>query len=65
MTSKYTYEQLLEKLIRAKINIEQIPRKQCSMSCPAEDMTGHPAACTCGAEKYNRGIDSALDQLKL
>ena len=62
--AEYTNVQLMEKIIRAKIALEGsiVP---CKMSCPAEDMTGHPAACTCGAEAANTRIREALRALKL
>lgn len=61
---KYTYEQLLEKIVRAKIHLEgrSVPHK---MSCPAEDLTGHPARCTCGADEANAPVERALAALKL
>jgi hypothetical protein len=62
---KYTYEQLLEKNIRAKIHLEghkMIPHK---MTCASEDLTGHPCPCNCGADAANRPIEQALAALKL
>lgn len=61
---KYTYEQLMEKILRAKIEIERLPKKSHVM-CPADDDTGYPAACRCGADDHNKPIENALRQLKL
>lgn len=63
--SKYTYEQLMEKIIRAKIHLEKAPRTQHSNLCSYEDITGHPAPCTCGAASKNAHVESALEALRL
>jgi hypothetical protein len=62
--AEYTNVQLMEKIIRAKIALENsiVP---CKMSCASEDMTGHPVPCNCGADNTNRGIREALRALKL
>lgn len=60
----YTYEQLLEKIIRAKVKLESC-RKQHNDSCPVEyDPEGY-APCKCGASAVNSAIFSALNELKL
>lgn len=66
MKQNYTYEQLLEKIIRAKIKLEQAPRSssQHSVSCPMEDPENY-APCNCGASTNNSHIDGALKELEL
>lgn len=66
MKQNYTYEQLLEKMIRAKISLEKAGRGQEHASwCHAEDLTGHPAPCNCGAESKNSAIRNAIKELEL
>lgn len=62
--AEYTNIQLMEKIIRAKIALEN-SKVQCKSSCASEDITGHPVPCNCGAESANRGINEALRALKL
>jgi len=65
MNQKYTYEQLIEKIIRAKIALEKAPRgRGHSNFCPMEDPESY-APCNCGASDANRPIQEALDALKL
>lgn len=62
--AEYTNVQLMEKIIRAKIALEN-SRVQCKASCASEDITGHPVPCNCGAERANYRIEEALRALKL
>jgi hypothetical protein len=62
--AKYTYEQLVEKIIRARVHLEQARHAEHSRSCPVEDPESY-APCNCGASAKNRVIDSALLELKL
>ncbi len=34
------------------------------IQCPAEDLTGFPAACNCGADKKNTKIQSIISKLE-
>ena len=61
---KYTVEELIEKIVRAKIKIEAIPEKSHGVRCPYEDPESY-APCTCGASDYNAIILGALKELKL
>ena len=63
-SAKWTYEQLLEKIIRARMHLENVPRPQHSNFCPVEDPESY-APCTCGASGKNKHVDSALRELKL
>jgi hypothetical protein len=64
MNPKYTYEQLLEKLVLAKQKIQQIPGAPHTVSCTSDDpYTG--GDCDCGAEKTNKPIRDALELLKI
>lgn len=62
--TKYTYEQLVEKIVRARIHLEQARQAAHSRSCPVEDSESY-APCNCGASAKIRVIDNALDALKL
>ena len=64
MQPKYTYEQLLEKIVRAKVHLEgrTVAHKA---TCASEDLTGHPCPCNCGADDANRPVERALEALKL
>jgi hypothetical protein len=61
MSKQYTYEQLLEKIVRAKVTLEG-SLKEHPVSCPAEQGDG---PCTCGADKHNAAIRAALRKLEL
>lgn len=62
---KYTYEELIGKMAIARAEIDKIPTKFHSTQCPADDLTGHAATCTCGADAQNGLKQRALDALKL
>ena len=62
---KYTYEQLLEKIIRAKIHLENFPWTEHSRSCSTIDDPGSYVPCDCGASTKNDNLQKALDELKL
>ncbi len=64
MEKNYTYEQLIEKIVRAKMALEKSGKSHASW-CHAEDLTGHPAPCNCGAESHNSSIHKAIDELDL
>lgn len=61
---KYTYEQLFEKLIRAKVALEGRRGGSHRTSCPIEDPESY-APCNCGVSEANRPIEDALRALKL
>jgi hypothetical protein len=65
MEKSYTYEQLIEKIVRAKIELEKSGRKSHAAWCHAEDLTGHPAPCNCGADAHNSSYNKAIDELRL
>lgn len=62
--SKYTNEQLMEKIIRAKIHLENVPSAHHANSCPVEDPESY-APCNCGASGKNSYVERALEALKL
>jgi len=62
---KYTYEQLIEKIVRAKIALQQSGYKPHASWCHAEDLTEHPAPCNCGAESHNSSVRQAIQDLDL
>lgn len=65
MNKNYTYEQLIEKLVRAKISLEKIQHKSHSSSCPVDyDPEGY-APCNCGASSHNAEIKRAIEHLEL
>jgi len=64
MEKKYTYEQLIEKMVRAKIKLEG-SRRGHSDSCPVEADPEGFAPCNCGASNHNGKISDALDELDL
>lgn len=64
MNPKYTYEQLIEKLVLAKQKIQQIPMATHTVKCASDDpYTG--GDCDCGAETTNKFIRDALELLKI
>jgi len=62
--AKYTYEQLLEKTLRARVRLETAQRAPHSLGRPVEDPESY-ASCTCGASDKNAPIEAALQELKL
>ncbi len=64
MPRELTNIQLIEKIVRAKVGLEnaKVSHKD---SCASEDTTGMPVPCNCGASKVNSKIDQALRDLKL
>lgn len=61
---KYSYEQLLEKIIRAKIELEHLRRRH-SDRCRVElDPEGF-APCDCGADGVNATVNMAIKLLEL
>lgn len=61
---KYTYEQLIEKMVRAKVKLEG-SRRGHSDRCPVDyDPEGY-SPCNCGASSHNSRVSDALDELKL
>lgn len=57
---KFTQEQLIEKMVRAKVRLEGT-LKEHPVSCPAEQGDG---PCTCGADKHNAAVRAALRDLE-
>lgn len=64
VTPKYTYEQLIEKLVKAKVTLEGSKRDH-SSNCPVELDPEYMGPCKCGASSHNIKIYEALDALKL
>lgn len=60
----YTYEQLLEKVVRAKVKLEGARRSH-SDRCMVEVDPEYRGPCTCGASGSNAVISAALRELKL
>lgn len=56
---------LIERIMRAKIKLENVPRIDHKSGCLAEDGSGYPVACKCGADKTNQSIREALLALSL
>jgi len=54
---------LIEKIVRAKVQLEGAHTGHKSM-CPADDDTGY-GACTCGASAQNSKVQAALRELDL
>ena len=64
MNKSYTYEQLIEKIVRAKMKLEG-GSKDHSDRCAVElDPEGY-APCSCGASSHNSSVQAAIDELKL
>ncbi len=61
---KYTYEQLIEKIVRAKVKLEG-SRIRHGDRCMQELDPDYMGPCTCGASAHNNGIDKALSDLIL
>lgn len=61
---KYTYEQLIEKIVRAKVSLEG-SRRGHSDTCPVDYDSDYMGPCTCGASGHNGKIYNALEELKL
>jgi hypothetical protein len=62
--AKYTYEQLVEKIIRARIHLEKVRSAPHATTCPVEDPESY-APCNCGTSDRNRPVEEALSVLKL
>lgn len=67
MTPKHTYEQLIEKLVRAKVRVEAMkgPDQEHTGRCVTSDPTGYGPPCDCGADEANSRFDDLLDELSL
>jgi hypothetical protein len=65
MQTKYTYEELIAKLVRAQLLAKQLYKPQPHMNlCPASDDTGH-GHCRCGVDVGNKLYTDLMDELKL
>jgi hypothetical protein len=60
MKQGLTYEQMIEKMVRAKVRLEGAIQEH-SLTCPADSGEG---PCTCGADKHNAPVRSALRELE-
>lgn len=63
-TPRFTYEQLIEKVVRAQVKLES-SRVSHSDSCPVESDPEGYAPCNCNASAVNCRIDAAIQELKL
>lgn len=61
---RYTYEQLFERLVRAKVKLESL-RRQHDGDCMLELDPDYYGDCTCGASKHNAPFDAVMDDLTL
>ncbi len=61
---KYTYEQLIEKMVRAKIKLEGARRRH-SDHCVTEYDPETMAPCNCGAADLNAALNDAARELNL
>lgn len=64
MKQTYTYEQLVEKIVRAKVKLESSKANH-SDCCPVESDPEGFAPCNCGASGINRRVQDAINELKL
>jgi hypothetical protein len=64
MQPKYTYEQLIEKLVRAKVKLEGTRRSHTDRCAVELDPEGF-APCSCGVSAHNSALEAALKELKL
>jgi len=55
--------ELIEKIGRLKLLVERIPDRGHSMTCPADDDTGHPCPCKCGADRFNNAVEDVKLEL--
>lgn len=60
----HTYEQLFEKVIRAKIKLEA-QRRAHDDRCMLEIDPDYYGECTCGAKAHNAVFDAILEELEL
>jgi hypothetical protein len=64
MKKSYTYEQLVEKIVRAKMNLSSCLMNH-TESCPVDYDPYYYGPCKCGASRLNNAINHALEELKL
>ena len=64
MTTSFTYEQLIEKIVMARMALKKVSLANHSNYCPIEDPESY-APCNCGADGDNAPIEEALRILKL
>jgi hypothetical protein len=55
--------ELIEKIGRVKLLVEEIPVMFHRSSCPADDDTGWPAPCNCAADKFNGAVEKVKHEL--
>jgi len=55
--------ELIEKIGRIKLLVEEIPAMPHSNSCPADDDTGWPAPCKCNADLFNDAVEKIRHEL--
>ena len=61
---KYSYEELIEKMVRAKISLEKVYQSH-TLTCHADADPEGITPCNCGASKNNSDIAEAMESLKL
>lgn len=65
METKHTYEQLIEKIARARLMLEtrRPKRRSHDDSCMVELDPDYYGPCTCGATRANSQADSGFDDV--
>jgi len=64
MRELITIMELLEKIVRAKVRLEQMKRPH-SERCIVELDPDSTAPCDCGASQHNASVTAALKELSL
>ena len=64
MGPKYTYEQLIEKIIRAKIKLQSNLQAHTDRCIIGLDPEGYDP-CDCGATAYNKVFEDVINELEL
>lgn len=64
MSDTYTYEQLIAKIVRAKIALERMPTPPHASTCPIEDPDSY-APCRCRARTMSQALDEVRTALEL
>jgi hypothetical protein len=65
MERSYTYEQLVEKIVRAKLKLEmkRPKRVEHSVSCPVDADPDYYGPCRCGAGEMNSANDDLFSDV--
>lgn len=65
MKNNYTYEQLVEKIVRARVMIESKKGRRVghTMNCMLDMDPDYYGPCTCGVSKANEAAAAAFDDV--